>query len=101
MLLYFFTQSKGSDREFPQGTSCLWPGLSTLDPEAGPGDYISTELWEGTAVCHKLMVLWWSTLGAGYSSYLPWPFSFPPCATKDKEREVLSVLMHSQVSVQG
>jgi len=101
MILYLFARSNWSDREFLQGTSCLWPGLSVLDPETGPGGSISTELWEGTAVCKELMVHCWSVLGAGYSSCLLWPSSFPPRAKKDKEREVPRVLMHNHVSVQG
>lgn len=51
LLFYFFSWSKWSDREFTQGTSYVWTGLSAFDPEAEPGGCTSTEFWQGTAAC--------------------------------------------------
>lgn len=101
MLLYFFSWSKWSDTEFTQGTSYLQTGLSAFDHEAELGGCTSTEFWEGTAACYKPTVLWWSAIGAGYSSYLPQPNYFWLSAEKKNEREALSVLVHSQVLVLG
>lgn len=65
MLLYFFSWSKWSDREFTQGTSYLRMGLSAFNPEEEPGGCTSKKgctSWQGTAGCYKPTVCNWSWL---------------------------------------